>query len=214
MSLPVLYVHVADDGGILAVDSPAGRSRWVRLLDLEQMLAQLRDAEGSVLVSSERGSPVAAPALGVIANAGMQVVRSPEVHPDARRDGGATSLMALSYAGADQLVADLVQRGADLGACDDDGFTALMYAAKAGHGHVAGLLVQAGADVNQRDREGSTPLMFAAQHGHLDVVKKLLAAGADVAARRRDGLTAYDFATRNGHPRAASVIMSAGSPQT
>jgi hypothetical protein len=210
VNVPVLYVHVADDGGILAVDSPTGRSRWVRLLELEQMLAQLRDAGGSVLVSCERGSVIAAPVLAMIGNAGMQVVGSPEVHPDARRGGGATSLMVLSYAGADQLVADLVQRGADLEACDDDGFTALMYAAKAGHGHVVGLLVRAGADVNRRDREGSTPLMFAAQHGHLGVVKTLLAAGADVAASRRDGLTAYDFAARNGHPRAASVIMSAG----
>jgi Ankyrin repeats (many copies) len=211
MDTPTLYVHVADDGGILAVDSPTGRSRWVRLPELQQMLAHLREAGGSVLVSSERGSVIASPALAAIVNAGMQVVRSPEVHPDARREGGATSLMAMSYAGAAELVSDLVERGADLEARDDDGFTALMYAANAGHGHVVDLLVRAGAEVNQRDREGSTPLMFAAQHGDLRVVKKLLAAGADVAARRPDGLTAHDFAARNDHARVASVIMSAGS---
>jgi len=211
MDTPTLYVHVADDGGILAVDSLTGRSRWIRLLELRQMLVQARDVGGSVLVSSERGSAIAAPALAAIADAGVRVVRSPQAHPDARRDGGATSLMAMSYAGAAELVADLVQRGADLESCDDDGFTALMYAAKAGHDRVVDLLVRAGADVNQRDREGSTPLMFAAQHGHLGAVKKLLAAGADVAARRPDGLTAHDFAARNGHARTASVIMSAGS---
>jgi hypothetical protein len=194
----------------LAVDSLTGRSRWVRLPELQQMLVQLRDVRGSVLASSERGSAIAAPALAVIADGGVPVVRSPAVHPDARRDGGATSLMAMSYAGTAELVADLVQRGADLEACDDDGFTALMYAAKAGHDRVVDLLVRAGAGVNQRDREGSTPLMFAAQHGHLGAIKKLLGAGADVAARRRDGLTAYDFAARNGHTRTASVIMSAG----
>ncbi len=211
MNQPVLYVHVADDGGILTVDGVSGRSRWVTLPEFEHVLEELRAEDGSILVSSEEGSVIAAATLARIADAGLRVVRSPEVHPDARRGGGSTALMAMSYAGAAELVSDLIQRGAELDAGDDDGFTALMYASKAGHDNVLDLLVRAGADVNQCDHEGSTPLMFAAQHGHLKVVKKLLAAGADGTARRRDGLTAHDFAVGNGHTRAASMIMSAGS---
>ena len=211
MNAPTLYVHLADDGGILVIDSASGRSMWVALAELERQMDVLRASGGSVLLSGETGSRLADAALSLVRRAGLPAVHSPEIHPDAVRSGGATTLMSMAYMGATELAQDLVQRGTELEAEDEDGFTALMYAANAGQEQVVELLIRTGADVNHRDREGSTALMFAAQHGFLGIVKKLLAAKAEIGSRRADGLMAYDFAVGNDHRRVASIIMSADS---
>jgi hypothetical protein len=214
MAGSVLYVHVADDGGILAIDAGSGRSAWVVLSELSRRLQTLRSDRGSVLLSREAGSPMARPVLELVRSAEVPVIESPEIHPDAVRAGGATALMAAAYVGADELARDLVARGAQLETRDQEGFTALMYAANGGQEAAVRLLVDAGAAVDATDREGSTPLMFAAQHGHLRIVKKLLSAGASVAARRADGLAAHDFAARNGHPRVAAILQSAAGQES
>jgi ankyrin repeat protein len=211
MSESALYVHVADDGGILVIDGETGLSAWVVMAELVRRLAALQAAGGTVLLSQGLGSPIATAVLEVVDGTGLPVVQSRDVHPDAIRAGGATTLMFAAYVGAVELAEDLVQRGADLRAQDDEGFSALMYAANAGQGEITRLLVEAGADVNQVDHEGSTALMFAAQHGHLGVVKTLLAGGADISASRPDGLSARDFADRNGHQRVSAILLSAES---
>ena len=214
MSEAVLYVHVEDDGGILVIEGASGRSAWVVLAELVRRLDALLAAGGSVLLSQGSGSSIATSVLEVIGDTGLPVVHSRNVHPDAIRTGGATTLMFAAYVGAVELVEDLVQRGADLRAQDAEGFSALMYAANAGQIQIARLLIEAGADVNQVDHEGSTALMFAAQHGHLNVVKQLLGAGADVSASRADGLAARDFADRNGHQRIAAILSSVESQRS
>jgi hypothetical protein len=207
-SAPVLYVHVADDGGLLVIDSETGRSAWVTEVELTRRLGALTEAGGSVLLSQERGSPLAATVIESI-RACAPIVPASERHPDAVREGGLTSLMSAAYVGATELVEDLLRRGADIGAQDADGFTALMYAANGGQDEIVRLLIDAGADVNQADREGSTALLFGAQHGLLGMVKRLLAAGAGPNARRgADGLTARDFAVGNGHERVAAVLAA------
>jgi hypothetical protein len=206
---PVLYVHVADDGGVLVIDGDSGRPAWVVVAELARRLQALRAAGGSVLLSRERGTPLTVPVLDLVRAAGVPVVPSREVHPDARRSGGATALMSAAYVGAVDLARDLIDRGADLAASDEDGFSALMYAANGGQDELVKLLLDAGADVNQTDHAGSTPLMFAAQHGHAGIVKKLLVAGANAEAQRADGLTARDFATSNGHSRVAAILLAA-----
>src|SRR6266487_821687 len=132
MNRPTLYVHLADDGGILLIDSATGRSVWAVLVELERQLNVLRASGGSVLLSREAGSRLADPTLALIRSAGVPVVPCPEAHPDTVRRGGSTTLMSLAYVGAAELAQDLIQRGADLEAEDENGFTALMYAAKAG----------------------------------------------------------------------------------
>jgi ankyrin repeat protein len=92
-----------------------------------------------VLLSQERGSRVAAPALNLVLAADVPVVASREVHPDAIRKGGATALMAAAYVGALELARDLIERGADLAVQDEEGFSALMYAANGGQDELVGL---------------------------------------------------------------------------
>ena len=208
-----LYVHAADDGGILLIDRESGTSAWVSAAELSRRLEGLSAAGGLVLLSTTvPEGPRTAIALAVvetISAASVPVVRASEVHPDGIRPGGATSLMSAAYVGARELLNDLVRRGAGLEDRDISGYTALMYAAKADQVEAAELLLAAGARPNAADSRGSTPLMFAAQHGYLAVVRRLLDAGASVGARGDHGLTAYDFAVQNGHGRVAAVLLSA-----
>lgn len=204
----MLYVHVADDGGLLVIDGETGRSGWVTEVELFRRIGALSEADGSVLLSRERGSRLAVTVIESI-KARATIVPATKVHPDAVRGGGLTSLMSAAYLGATALAEDLLRRGVDIGTQDADGFTALMYAANGGQDEIVKLLIEAGADLNQADREGSTALMFGAQHGHFGIVKRLLAAGAGPNARRGpDGLTARDFAASNGHDRVAAALAA------
>lgn len=204
-----LYLHVADDGGLLLVDGASGRSSWVTAAEVARQVEGLAAAGGTLLLTREAGSVAATPVLVGLEQSGARVVEAREVHPDARREGGLTALMAAAYAGALELIEDLVARGADLAARDASGYTALMYAANGDAPDVVRALLDAGADPDAADAEGSTALMFSAQVGDLASVKRLLAAGADTGRRRvSDGLTARDFAEANGHTRVAAVLLS------
>jgi ankyrin repeat protein len=211
LSPPALYVHVANDGGLLTVDGQDGRSAWVTLADLRLRLARLREQDGALLLSSDLDppTPVAATAFDAIAEAGVPMESATAVHPDAVRQGGSTALMSAVFVGAEGLARDLIERGVDLDATDVDGYTALMYAANAGDVGLVSMLVDAGADLDRADRQGSTPLMFAAQNGSFAVVRRLLAGGADVRRRGQHGLCASDFARQGGHDKVAAVLMTA-----
>lgn len=210
-----LYVHLADDAGLLAIDGETGRSAWVTEAELSQRLAILAERGGEVLVSRDSSAMSKTSAMRIIENSGLPVVQSPEVHRDAQRVGGATSLMSAAYVGALHLVDDLLRRGADVSAVDSDGFTALMYAANGGMSQAVRLLITAGGDVNNTSRDGSTALMFASQRGDLDTVKQLLAAKANPAVcRPSDGWVARDFALSNGHERAAAFLLAVEHQQT
>jgi hypothetical protein len=207
-----LYVHVADDGGLLVIEGGSGKSSWVTEPELRARVAAARDAGGGVVVSAEQGTPLSVAALEAIRATGVRVVPATQVHPDAVRPPGVTSLMAAAYVGAAHLVEDLLRRGADVEAQDELGYSALMYAANASHSDLVGRLVEAGAPLDQRDRQGSTPLMFAASQGDLRSVRKLLAAGSDPHLRRTaDALSAFDIAQANGHEKVASVLLSVGA---
>ena len=209
---PPLYLHVADDGGLLLVEGASGRSAWVTAAEVARQVEGLAAAGGSVLLTRERGSVVATPVLVGIEHAGVRIVEGGEVHPDAHRVGGTTALMAAAYVGALELVDDLVDRGVDLDVRDESGYTALMFAANGEQAEVVRALLDAGADPDAADRFGNTVLMFAAQHGDTSAIKRLLASGADATRRRvNDGLQAHDIAEANGHARAAAILRAAAT---
>lgn len=209
---PPLYLHVADDGGLLLVDGASGRSAWVTAAEAARQVEGLAAAGGSLLLTKEHGSVAATPVLVGIEHAGVRIVEGREVHPDAQRVGGTTALMAAAYVGALELVDDLVDRGVELDARDESGYTALMFAANGEQAEVVRALLGAGADPDAADRFGNTVLMFAAQHGDTSTIKRLLAAGADATRRRvTDGLHAHDIAEANGHTRAAAILRAAAT---
>lgn len=111
---------------------------------------------------------------------------------------GFPALLPLVRDRHEDLVAELIRRGADLEWGDDDG-TPLVWAALQAHlvfsraytgkfepedlpvlTRIAAMLIDAGANPNAYNYRGCTPLIHAAAGGVDEMVAKLLAAGADV----------------------------------
>lgn len=113
---------------------------------------------------------------------------------NARGDGGYSPLQVAIRWGHGDLVALLLEMGADPNRADSDGRSALHLAASSNDQNAARLLLDSGALVNQRDNYRYTPLHMAARSGHTDLAHILIEAGADVNARIDVGFTAYDLA--------------------
>ena len=208
----VLYIHLADDGGIFLVWRESGREAWLSQPRLIEELDNLRAHNGTILYSLDP-SPHPPPAivvetLNLIKDYCLPMIVSREPHPRSRREENSTTLMAAAYAGNDRITEDLVGRGSNLETKDIAGYTALMYACNKGNDRIAKTLLSAGADPNARAADNSTPLMFAAQHGHADIVRQLIAAGADPSAKGDHGLSALGFAEQNGHIEIAQYLKS------
>jgi len=214
----VLYVHLAWDGGIFVVRGSDGSEGWVTRSQLQEEIETVRAAGGMLLYSREapdRDPPeIVTRTFELIGQAGLPIKLLEEPHPSVSGPSphGMTTLMGAGHGDNAELVADLLDRGADPEARDDQGYTALMYAANAGALAAVEALLSHGADPNVADEEASTPVMFAAQHGHAEIIRRLLDAGADLGARGDHGLTALGFARQNGHGETAALLEAAGGP--
>jgi ankyrin repeat protein len=152
--------------------------------------------------------------------------------PMARNRFGASPLSEAAASGSADLVAALLEAGADAKALTTaDGETVLMTAARAGNVDAVRMLVDRGADVNAREHyKGQTALMWAAAERHPAVVKLLLERGAHWTIRSNDretkppklsaassispiprgGFTALLFSAREGDIETARVMLDAG----
>ena len=108
-----------------------------------------------------------------------------------------------------EVIALLVEAGADVDARDWNGSTPL-HSAAAGNpraGVVAALL-DAGADPNARDLDEVTPLHMAAQSNeNPEIVTALVEAGADPSARGPAGLTPLHMAWSDLRPPQAALVV-------
>lgn len=77
-------------------------------------------------------------------------------------------------------VSKLINKGADINACDNDGKSPLYLACEYGHVKVVKDLLDSKANVNHRDNEGASPLFIASQQGQNDIVDLLINHGAIV----------------------------------
>jgi truncated hemoglobin YjbI len=128
-----------------------------------------------------------------------------------RRFGGRTLLHYASGAGRLDVVALMLQLGADPGALDAGGHTALYSvanecASEAGPEIVRALL-RAGAEVDACGGvTRATPLHMAARRGHVEIARALLDAGAATDARDRKGDTPLERA-RNCRREAVARLL-------
>lgn len=123
---------------------------------------------------------------------------------------GATALMYAALFAGEDLMALLLDRGADPNARNDGGATALLFAA--GDPAKARLLLARGADVNARSALGKTPLLVAATHRpSTDTVRLLLEKGADVGARDINGTTPLIAAAAAGNQESLTLLIGKGA---
>lgn len=129
---------------------------------------------------------------------------------------GASPLWLAARAGYQEMVALLVDAGADLEK-EHEGRTPLLVAADGaafspeGYNETFACLLAAGANVNAKDKAGDTPLHMLARAGRTRPVKKLLRAGADVHGQGLADETPLVAAAREGHLTTVKAIVAAGA---
>ena len=111
-----------------------------------------------------------------------------------------------------EMVAVLLDTGADIDRPGRDGLHPLHNAVAMGHKDIVALLIQKGANVNSKDRLGRTPLYSFASTGGSDIViaRILLAAGANAKSEEDEyHVTALDNAVETGNLELAELLIGA-----
>jgi ankyrin repeat protein len=123
----------------------------------------------------------------------------------------APPLYYLAFWGADHLVKEIVNAGADVNAEGGTYHTALQAAAYSGETNILKLLLENGADVNMMGGEYGTALQAASWSGYKKIVKLLLAAGADVNAQGGEYCTALHAAASGNDVEMVAILIAAGA---
>ncbi len=125
-----------------------------------------------------------------------------------RLDDGRTALMMAAKLGSAEVVAKLLQAGANVNDRNANGGTALMYAAIRGDKATLMLLLENGAQVNLDAKFGWTALMVAAAKGHAQLIEVLLMYGADANVRDIYQWTPLMRSAFSGHRQAVAVLLN------
>eukprot|EP00936_MAST-01D_sp_MAST-1D-sp1_P001902 g1902.t1 len=187
------------DPGALNVVSPEGMTLlhvacWNQHLDVVRMLL----AKHTTIDSSEAGSG---------ASSGR---RKLDLH--CLSWNRSTPLHYAAWKGSADIVAALLEAGADPTRRMQDGDSALHQASWQGKIAAAKLLIERGnADVHAVKDDGSTPLHLAAQRGNDEMVALLLEHGADPGAQNSQLLAPLNCAAAEGHSHAARLLLRAGA---
>ena len=130
---------------------------------------------------------------------------------DAKDEVGSTPLILASGYGLKEVVAALIEAGADINVQGNEGDTPLYVAGQQGHLEVVKELLTGGAAVNQAQKDGASPLYVASQQGHVEVVRGLLKAGADPTLVADNCATALGGARHFGRTRIVQLLQEHGA---
>lgn len=116
---------------------------------------------------------------------------------------------AIKKKASPEIIASLIQAGANVNAEDGMGKTSLMLAAmRTAHPEIINLLIRAGAKVNAKNDEGNTPLMSAvACNANPEIITILINAGADVNLKDETDCTAFDHLSHRHRKTQAYQIL-------
>ncbi len=144
----------------------------------------------------------------------MELLDTDDTLADAHSADGFTVLGLSAYFGHEQIVHNLLAKGANPNRAASNPLqaTPLHSAVAAGHMSIVRLLVEAGAGVNLTQQQGFTPLHGAAANGDELMVRYLLANGATANARAASGQTPLDLALASGHPAVAALLRNSQVP--
>ena len=134
-------------------------------------------AQGIGVALAERGAQVIATDLTAPNETVLKI--GPTAHAfqldvtQKRTENGATPLLIAAAKGHREIVALLLDHGADVKPTTTNGWTALHVAAIAGDREIVALLLQQGADKTAKDTKGLRPIDRARQQGHSTLVALL-----------------------------------------
>ena len=120
-------------------------------------------------------------------------------------------LVAASLNGSSEIVAELLNAGADVNRCGANGWNALMASSFLGQNDVVEILLRRGAEVDAIDKSGYTALMYAANSGHLDIARLLINAKANVNAKDGTDTTPLMFAAQRGDVEMLKLLLANGA---
>jgi ankyrin repeat protein len=121
--------------------------------------------------------------------------------------------IAANY-GFDDLVEQLINKGAEPNATTISGFTPMHMAAYHGNESTVSLLAHKGAFANSLNKDGNSPLHLAAAQGQKATALTLLKNGADLAGYNVNGNTALAYALIGGHSETAIELLNQGASKS
>ena len=183
--------------------APFDALAWERRLRSANSLgpAPLRAVDAALLAAARSAHWAAA----------MALLKSGDANANARDDIGGHALVLAAAAGQDELVRELLKRGAEIDRLGDTGFSALGAAAFAGRRSTVRLLLRAGADVERWGAGGQTALHLASLCGRLDIIDEFIRAKVPVDVLNRQRETALDSAATAGQLDAMGKLIAAGA---
>ena len=117
-------------------------------------------------------------------------------------------LVEAAARGDARLVADLLERGADVDERDVSGRTAVTAAVYAGSAPTVRVLVDAGANVNLQDDSRANAFLALGETGNVSVLDEVLRGDPDVGLTNRFGGTALIPAAHRGHVEMVRALLA------
>lgn len=150
---------------------------------------------------------------GDVAGFKQRILADPESIED--DDGGTPPLGYAISAGNAELVAFLIEHGADVNR-EIDGLS-LLYKVRPAEENslpIVRQLLDAGFNIGERGAELGTALHWAASMNAWDIASLLIERGADVNACDLDGITPLHEAVSSGHRRMVRLLLQSGADRT
>ncbi|KAF6841878.1 ankyrin repeat protein, partial [Colletotrichum musicola] len=113
--------------------------------------------------------------------------------------------------GHTDMVALLIEKGAEVNVKGSFGDTPLHLAAKKGHTDIVALLVENGAKKNVEDNNSTTLLHLAARYGHTETAVFLIKNGADKEVYDGHQRTPLHWAAKGGHTDMVAFLLENGA---
>nr|UCK81625.1 26S proteasome non-ATPase regulatory subunit 10 [Arenicola marina] len=136
------------------------------------------------------------------------------VNVDQRDESNWTPLLISVSAGKEDIVRNLINRGAQINAVNSTGQCALHYAASKDRYQIAELLLERGADAIVADCVSTTPLHRAAAKGNVKMTKLLLSYNADPNYQDVEGNTPLHVACEDSELEVAKLLVESGGSLT